>query len=1042
MRLLIGLALIALAALVGVLLAFELGAQERSLALEERSASSLTVTWSWDEQPAAFELAWRARGDDDDETAWRTARKDADDRRHIIENLDAGVHYVVRVRGLDADDRPLNDLRNVFATTQSAPRQLRVIAHADGAMTVGWSPPSDWTPHGWRLSWRVAGSQTPGGTIDLPAAARSRRIDGLTRDADYRIRLTALNSRGGESPAQTLRATAVAPPAQPTLTDLSWSGLTIRAEWEVVPRASGYDLHWRAADESSGLAGRLEVTGTSAEFEVPAAGAYWVELQARIGSGPTAVRSDRSQPRNLILRLAPHYLRVLSFDGERARLTWPGVDTPHYDLEWGEQGETKQTATRDGRSGVLEVGPLAGGKTYEFRVRARNVWGQSGWSPATTLTPTAWPQRPPLAAYLPDRGLLYALWPPADGAEWYEFGWVNAADRAETARVRVPPTLTEGGSVAAELGREGGFEDGEWLLRVRAGPHGVWSKFGSLTLADLPPRLWLALSLRLFDGGEFCTEASMRELYLNVAGGVPPYTLTIDGEPVALDREYFSVFCGLRPSDPQPCDSEPKLHQTFIAVLTDSRGVATQAELQVVVAVPPNRLITGSVLPTAVASGTTMRLAWETRAKLFADDSAVCAYELRYQSTVWDADSWPEEWTTIDETIAAGTAEYLHSGLDPERRYRYQVRARNNVGAGEWSRPFPRTAARPGAAVLTASTAAPGSVTLNWSAAPGGALRWEYRQRPAGGGPTSSRWSTWTAIADSDARTATHTVSDLTEDAHYDFQIRAVGTGGPGRASVPAAAAAGLTPSSPSTSLRYDQYDATGGATAPGAYALLADAADLTSGIVNFADAPTAAALLVNVIGYRSRHHADFLDSVAVGDSFTWEHVPSCWFAYRVTDVLSDPPAPARKLFTIELTAQDACTAPVSVRGSYDRLIWGPAPNEPSIGSDGIRILPTGYPVEGGRTYRISDYGSPGRVVIDVPAGMRLIYTGGGENSGGVIQIDLIDEVSGARLSLTFGTGEELGRRIPTEQGSDGETRDIGALFDAIVASARVQPEP
>ena len=1040
MRLLIGLALIALAALAGVLLVIGLGAQERSLALEERNASSLTVSWSWGGQAAAaFDVAWRARGDDAT-AAWRSVRKKATDRRHVIENLDAGVHYVVRIRGLDADDRPIDDLRNVFATTQSAPRLLRVTAYADAALTVGWSPPIDWTPHGWRLSWRIAGSQTPGGAVNLPADALSRRIDGLTRDADYIIRLTALNSRGGESPAQTLRATAVTPPAQPVLTDASWSDLTLRAEWDAVARATGYDIRWNSADDQTPVSAEEAVGASPAEYIAPRTGLYTVAVRARIGSGPTAVRGEWSQPLSMHVRPAPHYLRVVSFDGERARLTWPGVDTPHYDLEWGEQGETKQTATRDGRSGVLDVGPLEGGKTYEFRVRARNIQGESGWSLTTTLTPTAWPQRPPLAAYLPERGLLYALWQPAEGAEWYEFGWVNAADRAETARVRVPPTLTEGGSVAAELGREGGFEDGRWLLRVRAGPHGVWSGFGSLTLAELPPRLRLGLGMSLFGGGEFCTEAGMRELSWNIDGGVPPYTLTIDGESVAPDSEYLRVFCGLRPSDPQPCDPEPKQHQTFSAVATDSRGVAAEAELQMVVAAPPNRTITGSILPPTTASngsasGAAVRLAWLARLDPDAGDSAVCAHELRYQSSVWDAGSWPEEWTTIDETLAAGAAEYLHSGLDPDRRYRYQVRARNNIGAGEWSRPFPRTAARPGAAVLTADTAASGSVALSWSVAPAGALRWEYRQRPAGGG-----WGAWTAIAGSDARTVTHTVSDLTEDARHHFQVRAVNAAGPGRASATAAAAAGLTPPSPLISLSYSDHDATGGATEPGAFALLSDAADLSSGVADYADALTAAALLVNVIGYSGGSDADLLNSIAVGDTLTWESGWRCWFAYRVTGLLSDPPAPARKLFAIELTAQDSCAGPIDT-GGWTSIVRGPAPSEPSIGADGIRILPTDYPVEGGRTYRLSDYGSPGRIVIDVPAGMRLIDRGVSEDSGGTWTAFLEDEASGAVLALDFHSGEDVGRHIPPEYDTSSAARDVGALFDAIAASARRQPE-
>ena len=614
----------------------------------------------------------------------------------------------------------------------------------------------------------------------------------------------------------------------------------------------------------------------------------------------------------------------------------------------------------------------------------------------------------------------------------FELGWRASGDGASTvwrtARV----------SGAERSYRIAGLEsEVRHVVRVRAldaNGQMLGDLRGAFTPGETEP-LVLALYMRLIGGGEFCTEVGMRELSWGVAGGVPPYTLTIEGESVDPDSKRFSVFCGLRPSDPQPCDPEPKLHQTFRATVTDSRGVTAEAERQVVVATPPNRTITGSILPPAVASGTTMRLAWEARARLFADDSAACAYELRYQSTAWDADSWPEEWTTIDETIAVSATEYLHSGLDPERRYRYQVRAWNNIGESEWSRPFPQTAARPAAAVLSASTAASGSVALSWSAAPPAATRWEYRQRPAG-----SSWSAWTAIAGSDARTATHTVSDLTEDAHYDFQVRAVGTGGPGHASASAAAAAGLTPPPSTISLSYSDYDATGGATAPGAFALLTDAADLSSGIADYADAQTAAALLVNVIGYSGRSDTDLLNSIAVGDTLTWESGWRCWFAYEVTELLDDPPALARKLFAIELTAQESCAGQIDTDG-WTSIVRGPAPNEPSIGVDGLRILPYDYPVVGGRTYRLSDYGSPGWVVIDVPAGMRLIDRGISEDFGGTWTAWLEDEASGAVLALDFSSGEEVGRYIPPEYDAISEARDVGAQFDAIAASAREQPE-
>ena len=426
-----------------------------------------------------------------------------------------------------------------------------------------------------------------------------------------------------------------------------------------------------------------------------------------------------------------------------------------------------------------------------------------------------------------------------------------------------------------------------------------------------------------------CVEPTILTLRWRIAGGVPPYTLTVDGQAVSTRFGIAWVNCGLLPTDPQPCDPEPKSHQTFKAVATDSRGVTATAELQVAVAESPQRPAPGAVLPGA-STGSAVRLRWTA----VTEGSAVCAYELRYQSTSWDADSWPDAWTSIDETIGGGTTEYRHSGLDPARRYRYQVRARNNLGAGDWSRAFPEAGGRPNAPALTARTAASGSVALSWVPGASGALRWEYRQRSADGS-----WSDWTRIADSDVSTAAHAVTGLTEDARYDFQVRAVRAGGPGPASTPATAVTGLTPTVPSgrAPIFYDDLDSAGGATTPGSYAFLTDAADLTSGATTFAKASAAEALLLNTSGYGGRDYAEALAAVEVGDRITWYISATCWRHYRVTEILAAPPARARKLFRIALEAEDPCGGRRHSRGIRPTSMSG-ATGTPS--SDGRMILP------------------------------------------------------------------------------------------------------
>ena len=605
---------------------------------------------------------------------------------------------------------------------------------------------------------------------------------------------------------------------------------------------------------------------------------------------------------------------------------------------------------------------------------------------------------------------------------------VQAAQRADALEALTPEQRA-----TAEIEPAGSFEHSLRSASTTTSP---------IELLIQPP----LLTLKLFWSYGDCMKIGQIELDLVVFGGVPPYTLTIDGQSIDAEAGEGAVAwggavvtCGSSTADPAP-----GAERIIRSRVTDSRGVTAQDELRLALTAPPPRARRGAIAHDA-STEAALRLSWTTVSAV----PSVSAYELRYQATAWDAADWPDAWTAIGDAIAGSATQYVHRNLDSNRRYRYQLRARNGVNAGEWSRTFPAVGLRPGAPLLEARTAASGSVALSWSAGPAAATSWEYRRKPADGS-----WGAWTAIAQADASSAAHTVAGLTEDARYHFQLRAHTASGAGSASATAIAVAGMTPSE-GRSLNYRDLDSTGGAARPRSYVFLKDADDLTSGAATFAEVSSAEALLLNTQGYAGyaySDYADFLSTVQVGDRFTWHLYGDCWYHYRVTAILADPPPPARKLFRIALVTEDPCGVAAARDGNaksyfnesrdiYATFSWNlPPPNEPRIGADGIRIFPLGYPVEGGHTYRLSDYGARSRVVIDVPAGLRLTYTGGGLNSDGTTQIDLKDETSGAELFITFGTGEEMGRNIPAERGSSAETRDVGALFDAIVASARVQP--
>ena len=531
------------------------------------------------------------------------------------------------------------------------------------------------------------------------------------------------------------------------------------------------------------------------------------------------------------------------------------------------------------------------------------------------------------------------------------------------------------------------------------------------------------------------------ELVWRVSGGVPPYTRTLDGQPINTDAGSISVAC----SPPTP-DPPPGLERVFKGGVTDSRGVTAEDELRAALTWPPTRAEPGAVFNDASTSAA-LRLSWTAVSAV----PSVSAYELQYQATAWDATIWPDSWATISDTIAGSATEYLHRNLDSNQRYRYQIRARNGVDAGEWSRTFPEVGLRPGAPLLIARTAASGSVALSWSAGPPDATRWEYRRRLVGGA-----WTAWTTISGSGAAATEHTVSSLTEDARYQFQLRAHTASGASPASATAVAVAGLTPTAPSVrqSLRYDDLDSTGGATRPGSYAFLKDADDLTSGAATFAEVNTAEALLLNVSGYAGRYYGAVLTSVRVDDRFAWLPYSRCWYYYRVTEVLPVPTtaAPGRRLFRIALEAEEPCGVAAAQAGdaksyfneSRDNIAWfhwGDPPNAPYVGADGIRVIPGPgrYSAEGGHTYRLL---TQGPIVIDVPAGMRLRFGLTVLASTGIGYAMYVDEVTGSHIMLDPSTGQDAAYHIETPEGETEPPAEVVARFEALLASIREVPLP
>ncbi len=155
----------------------------------------------------------------------------------------------------------------------------------------------------------------------------------------------------------------------------------------------------------------------------------------------------------------------------------------------------------------------------------------------------------------------------------------------------------------------------------------------------------------------------------------------------------------------------------------------------------------------------------------------VTGYEVRKKVAGGTYDAWEPLGTSVSGTSSARPSAERGSGAVVKNLvngvgYTFQVRAKNAFGVGpEKESSVVVPVGSPTAGELRAE-AGDARVVLSWSAGDAGGstvTEWQYRQQPGDGG-----YGPWVAIADSDAETATHTVTGLSNGISYTFQIRAL----------------------------------------------------------------------------------------------------------------------------------------------------------------------------------------------------------------------------------------------------------------------------
>ena len=157
--------------------------------------------------------------------------------------------------------------------------------------------------------------------------------------------------------------------------------------------------------------------------------------------------------------------------------------------------------------------------------------------------------------------------------------------------------------------------------------------------------------------------------------------------------------------------------------------------------------------------------------------SAITGYEVRHSSN--GGRTWLPSWQPVTGSDARTTSHTV-TGLTNGTTYSFQLRARNARGPGVAASVSATPATTPGAPRDLSAVRGDREVKLSWRTGPDGGSAitgYEIRHSSDGG-----RTSSWRPIADSDARTVSHLVTDLRNGITYSFQVRARNARGAGAA--------------------------------------------------------------------------------------------------------------------------------------------------------------------------------------------------------------------------------------------------------------------
>ncbi|MEV0269746.1 phospholipase A2 [Hamadaea sp. NPDC050747] len=357
------------------------------------TAGNAQVQLSWTASPTANVYYWIYYRDTAGTQGFTRLEYPASGTTATVGSLTNGHLYEFIVTATNASgDSPASNVASAkpMPPAPTAPTGLSAIAD-NGKVGLGWQMNS--TADRYNIYYRdTTAGQTGWTKHPVSPAEWWYTVAGLTNGHRYEFRVTSVNLTGESGPSTVVAATPVPPaPQAPTgLTavagngqvSLSWNAsATPNVYYWVYYRPQGQTTwyYYQNPTTATSFTAKPLWNGYSVEFKVTAA-----NLGGQSGFSNTVSATPFYPP-----PAAPSGLQATAGDG-KVTLTWTASPTPnvYYWIYYRPQGHSEWYYFKYPASGTRFVATgLLNGFTYEFKVTAANLAGQSGYSNTVSAKP-------------------------------------------------------------------------------------------------------------------------------------------------------------------------------------------------------------------------------------------------------------------------------------------------------------------------------------------------------------------------------------------------------------------------------------------------------------------------------------------------------------------------------------------------------------------------------------------------------------------------------------------------------------------------------